>query len=37
MASKVYKNVVVSSSEMREDDPVSYERRRLNLDGTWKE
>ena len=37
MASKVHRDVVMPADLAREDDPVSYERRRLNIDGTWKE
>lgn len=36
MASKVYRDVVVPLEHLKEDDPVAYERRQLNLDGTWK-
>ena len=37
MASKVYKDVVVPYGMQNEDDPMPYERRRLNIDGTWRE
>ena len=37
MASKVYRDVVIPIDHLKEDDPVAYERRQLNLDGTWKE
>ena len=37
MASRVYKDVVVPQNQHKEDDPVAYERRELNIDGTWKE
>ena len=33
----MYKDVVVPVDYNREDDPVAYERRQLNVDGTWKE
>ena len=37
MASKVYRDVVVPLDQSKEDDPVQYERRQLNIDGTWKD
>lgn len=37
MANRVYRDVTVPLGQHREDDPVAYERRELNIDGTWKE
>ena len=37
MASKVYRDVVVPLDQVKEDDTGAYERRKLNIDGTWKE
>lgn len=37
MANRVYKDVTVPLNQHREDDPVAYERRERNIDGTWKE
>ena len=37
MASNVHRGVVMPADLTRDDGPVSYERRRLNYDGTWKE
>ena len=37
MANRVYRDVVVPLEQAKEDDPVTYERRKLNIDGTWKE
>lgn len=37
MANKVYKDVVVPLESTRDDDPGTYARRKLNIDGTWKD